>query len=682
MDRQQAEIRLAELREKLSRWDYQYYVLDAPEVSDSEYDTLYRELQGLEAEFPELVTPDSPTQRVAGEPRPEFTSVQHRYPLLSLANAMNEAEVLEFDQRVKRLLKLEPATPLAYCCELKIDGLSIALTYREGTLAQAATRGDGYTGEEVTANIRTIRAISLKLKGEYPPEVVFRGEVYMPISSFLELNEERERIGEPLFANPRNAAAGSVRQLNPQITAQRNLKAWLYEAHSEAFTPTSQSEVLELCRSVGLPVEPHCCRCEDIQQVVEYCRHWTEHQHELDFEADGVVIKLDDLALHQQLGALEHHPRWAVAFKFPPEQARTRVRDIIIQVGRTGALTPGASFEPVRIAGSLVSKATLHNEDEIKRKDIRVGDAVIVHKAGGVIPEVVRVLTEERTGAEVPFQMPHECPICGSPSDRREGEAVYRCTNPHCPGRQIRQLMHFCSRDAMDIEGLGEQLVERLVNEKLVGSMADFYRLRPEQLLPLEGFQETLAQKLVANIQLARERPFSRVLVAVGLPNIGTHLARVLAQRYEGFGQLAAASEEELQEVPEVGPIVAKSIVEWFQDEANQQLIADLEEVGVRPQVEKIEQQEGLPLSGQTLVFTGKLEQLTREEAEAITERLGGRAAGSVSRATSLVVAGPGAGSKLEKARELGIEVIDEATFLVRLKQWESEPESPQTTLF
>ncbi len=668
MERAAAERRLRELRELINRYDRQYYVYDSPEVTDAEYDALRAELLELEAQFPDLVTPDSPSRRVGGEPLDEFQPVEHAFPLLSLANAMNADELRAFDARLRRQLGIDPDFTLEYVCEIKIDGLSIALTYTDGVLSQAATRGNGYVGEDVTQNVRTIRAIPLRLKDSDLPELVIRGEIYMPRASFLHLNEERERTGEPLFANPRNAAAGSVRQLDPSVTAKRHLKAWCYEVHSHAdLGLRTQAEVLEFCKAQGLPVEPNWRKVQNIEEVIEYCTYWTERQHSLPYEADGVVVKVNDLALQAQLGALEHHPRWAIAFKFPPEQAKTRLLDIVVQVGRTGALTPTAVLEPVRIAGSTVSRATLHNEDEIKRKDVRIGDLVLVHKAGGVIPEIIRPLKEARTGAERPFKMPSRCPLCGAPVVRREGEAVYRCTNENCPGRRIRQLIHFCSKGAMDIDGLGEQLVERLVNEKLVSDPSDFYRLKPEDLERLEGFQEKLANKLVSNIQASKHRPLSRLLVGLGIPNVGAHLARVLAARYATLEDLAQADKAELEAIPEIGPIVAQGIVEWFAKPANRELLQRLQAVGVEPEPEVQAEAAAQPLAGQTIVFTGALEKLSRKEAQALVEKLGGRAATSVSRQTTLVVAGPGAGSKLEKARQLGVEVVDEATFFARL---------------
>ena len=653
-----------DLRDFLHYHAYLYYVQNAPEISDEEYDRKFRELVALEEQHPGLVTPDSPTQRVGAPPAEEFGTLRHASPMLSLGNAFDFDELRAFDQRLKR--RLDTGDDLEYVCELKIDGLAIALTYEEGVFVRGATRGDGTTGEDVTRNLRTIHAIPLRLRDEPPPLLEARGEVYLNKDEFQRINHEREAADEPPFANPRNAAAGSVRQLDPSVTANRKLDVWLWGigVAEGADLQTHGDELAALARW-GLKINPEWQLCESIEEVVDYCRQWQEKHEDLPYETDGVVVKLNRLDLQRAAGATSHEPRWATAYKFPAEEAVTRVKDIIVNVGRTGVLTPVAVMEPVVVSGVTVQNATLHNEDEVRRKDVRIGDWVIVHRAGEVIPEVVSVLEDRRSGGEKVFGMPRHCPACGADAIRPEGEVAWRCTNSACPAQLKRSLAHFGGRTCMDIEGLGPAIVEQLVERGLVKDFGDLYSLVQDQLAGLERMAGKSAQNLLNAIEQSKQVPYDRVLNALGIPMVGEHVARVLARAFPTVDALAKASQEELDSVHEIGPAIAESVFTWFRQEQNLAMLEKLRRAGVPLAGEAPPAQErGQPLAGKTFVFTGELEKLTRDEAQRLVERLGGRATGSVSKKTDYVVAGPGAGSKLDKARDLGIEILDEAGFL------------------
>lgn len=668
VDRRQAQARVQELRELIRHHDYRYYVLARPEIPDEAYDALFRELQELEARFPDLVTPDSPTQRVGGRPAEGFRQVRHEVPMLSLDNAFGPDDLRAFDRRVRAALGGEP---VRYVAELKIDGLSVALVYRDGVLERAATRGDGEVGEDVTANVRTIRSVPLRLRtgpggGPEVALVEVRGEVYMPISGFRRLNERLEAQGQQRFANPRNAAAGSLRQLDPRVTAERPLDAFLYGvARVEGPEPRTHHEALELLRAWGFKVNPHARLCADIEEVIAFCEEWTARRGELDYLVDGVVVKVDGLEQQRRLGTTARSPRWAVAYKFPAERARTRVRDIWVSVGRTGALTPIAELEPVWVGGTVVSRASLHNEDIVRQLDVRVGDWVVVHKAGEIIPEIVEVDRSARTGAEQPFVMPDRCPVCGAEAIRPEGEAVRRCTGVACPAQVRERIRHFASRSAMDIEGLGPALIDQLVDRGLIRDAADLYFLTAEQLRTLERVGEKSAENLLRSIAASKDRPLRRLLVGLGIRFVGERVAELLAERFRSLDALMAAGEDELTSVPEIGPRIAESVRSFFAQEQTRVLVEKLRRAGVRLADEEPAAADGdRPLAGKTFVFTGTLSSMTRTQAQALVQSLGGRVASGVSRATDYVVAGADPGSKLDRARELGVPVLDEDAFL------------------
>jgi DNA ligase (NAD+) len=671
---QQVQERVAWLREEIARHNYLYYVLDQPEISDAEYDRLFRELADLEAAYPALIAPDSPTQRVGAPPLEAFGTVTHRQPMLSLANAFDERQVRDFDARLKRVLEIPETQPLEYVAELKIDGLAVSLTYEDGVLITGATRGDGTTGEDVTTNLRTIKSIPLRLRTPVPGLIEVRGEVYISIPDFQLLNEQREQNGEPRFANPRNAAAGSVRQLDSSITASRRLTTFMYAIGFSTTTDfATHMQELEFLREAGFRTNPLNRLCGSIEEAIEYCNEWRGRKRELDYEVDGVVIKLNSLALQRRAGEVTRSPRWAIAYKFPAEKATTKVLDIIVQVGRTGALTPTAVMEPVFVDGSTVSRATLHNEDEVRRKDIRIGDTVVIHKAGDVIPEVVEVLKDRRTGDEREWQMPKVCPVCGAEVLRPEGEAVARCTNEACPAQLKEALLHFASRGAMDIDGLGPAIVEQLVESGLVRDAGDLYSLRVEDLAPLERMGEKSAQNLVSAIAASKTRPFERVLYALGIRHVGEHVARVLARRHASVDDIAAASEDELSQVREIGPKIAASIAAFFRQDGNRRIIQKLREAGVRLRREEAERPAGPDLSGKTFVFTGSLSTMSRSEAQELVEKLGGKASSSVSNKTDFVVVGESPGSKADRARELGVTMLTEEEFRAMVRQGETE---------
>ncbi|HID12119.1 MAG TPA: NAD-dependent DNA ligase LigA, partial [Candidatus Latescibacteria bacterium] len=662
MAREEAKRRIEELREQIRYHNYRYYVLDSPEISDAEYDRLFRELQELEAQFPEFITPDSPTQRVGAQPAEEFGIVPHTVPMLSLDNAMDEEEIREFDRRVKRFLGTEE--DIAYVAEPKLDGLGVELVYERGRLVVGATRGDGFVGEDVTQNIRTIRAVPLLLLGDPPERLEVRGEVIMHLDDFQELNRRRLEEGEPPFANPRNAAAGSVRQLDPRITASRPLDIFFYgigQVVGREFQ--THWEVLEALRGWGLKTNPLNRRCEDVEEVIGYYRKLLEMREELPYEADGVVLKVDRLDIQRRLGEKARSSRWAIAYKFPPRQATTVIKDIVVQVGRTGVLTPVAVMEPVQVGGVEVKRATLHNQDEIDKKDIRIGDTVIVQRAGDVIPEVVAVVKERRTGEERPFRMPDRCQVCGAEVTRLPDEAAYRCTNSACPAQVKERIRHFASKNAMDIEGLGIKLVAQLVDKGLVKDVGDLYGLEKEKLASLDRMADKSAQNLLDALERSKERDPARVLYALGIRHVGEHVARVLMEHFGSIDRLARATVEELTSIPGIGPEVAQNVAYFFSQKENREVLEKLRRAGLRFGVEWREEAPK-PLAGKKFVFTGALSSMTRSEAEELVRQLGGEAGGSVSRRTDYVVAGENPGSKFDKARQLGVEVLTEEEFL------------------
>lgn len=661
MNLEQARQRVAELRRQIEHHNYLYYVKDSPEISDAEYDRLMQELRQLESRFPELITPNSPTQRVGGEPLPAFTRVRHRVPMLSLDNAYSESDLREFHLRV---VQAAQGKDVSYVAELKIDGLAVSLTYEDGQLALGATRGNGTVGEDITANLKTIKSIPLVLRR--PVSVTVRGEAYMPYTSFNKLNEARQKAGESLFANPRNAAAGSLRQLDPRLAAERELDCFIYAlAQSSEELPGGHWQALEYLRELGFRVNPHAKLCKSIDEVIEFCRYWEHERSQLPYMIDGIVIKVNDLALQEQLGATTHHPRWAIAYKFPAEEARTKLLDIEINVGRTGSLNPTAILEPVQIAGTTVSRASLHNEDIIRAKGIRIGDTVIVRKAGDIIPEIVGVVEEERTGQEAPFAMPSECPECGTPVVRDPGEVAVRCPNPVCPAVLREALIHFVSRDAMDIAGVGPALVTALLVAGLVGDPADLYYLNKEDLLSLERIGEKSADNILRAIKDSKSNSVERLIFGLGIRYVGAKVARVLAEAFGHLDAFMEANQEELQQIPEIGPKVAHSIVEFFKQEQSRRIIEKLRRAGVN-----FEYTSGAvdmvasDLAGRTFVLTGKLSSMSRSDAKQLIERLGGKVTGSVSSKTDYLVVGEDPGSKLEKARQLGVPVLTEEEFL------------------
>ncbi len=653
-------VRAEELRAQLREASHRYYVLDAPTLSDAEYDRLFRELERLEAEHPDLITPDSPTRRVGAAPSEKFAKVTHRRQMMSLANAMNEEEFLEFDGRVHRLLGDEP---VRYVVEPKLDGLAVTLAYENGRFVQGATRGDGLTGEDVTANLRTIKMVPLQLKGRPPARFEVRGEVFINKRDFVRMNEDREKAGEPTFVNPRNSAAGALRQLDPRITAQRPLSIFFYETgETPGLDFQSHWEKLAFLRQLGLRTNPENERVESLEAVKDKYQRMLSKRHELPYEIDGSVIKVDSEDQRRRLGAVSRTPRWAVAWKFPAEEEATTVEDIFVSVGRTGALTPVAALKPVHVGGVTVSRATLHNEDELRRKDVRVGDRVFLRRAGDVIPEIVRVIPESRPPDSKPWEMPRQCPACGTPVVREEGEAITRCPNPTCPAKTVSRLRHFASRLAMDIEGLGVETSTQLTETGLVKTPADLYRLTYEQLVGLERFADLSARNLLAAIEASKTRPLRHVIYALGIRMVGEATALALARRFGSLEALMDASVEQLQAVRDVGPEVARQIHDFLAVPEQRETIRQLLAAGLRPEPEQAVAAAG-PFAGRTVVLTGTLKQYSREGAKAEIERRGGRVSGSVSRKTDLVVAGEDAGSKLQKAQELGVRVVDEEGF-------------------
>jgi DNA ligase (NAD+) len=659
-----AKRRVEEVRDLINHHEYRYYVLDDPEVSDAEYDELTRELKEYEEEFPELITPDSPTQRVGGQPSELFAPVRHRVPMLSLDNAFSWEELNAWGKRVERVLGRQAD----FVCELKIDGIAVALTYENGSYTTGATRGDGFVGDDITANIRTIRGVPVRLRDPDPPsELEARGEVYLPVQAFERLNEELTEKGQRPFANPRNAAAGSLRQKDPAITASRPLRLWCHGvglARGKRFERHSQA--LDYLRESGLPVSPETKRVETLEEVFSYCEWWQEHRHDVDYEIDGVVVKVDQISLQEELGATSKAPRWAIAYKFPPEERTTLLRDIFVHTGRTGVVTPFAMLEPVFVSGVTVTTATLHNEHEVKRKDVRPKDTVIVRRAGDVIPEVVGPVISRRPKGARPWRFPKKCPSCDTPLVR-EG-AYWKCPNRGgCPSQNIEWLFAFASRGAMDIEGLGYKTAFLLLDMGWVNDPADIYALTGERLQQLPGFKEKKIQNLLTGIEASKDRPLWRLLVALNIPHVGSHTAQVLADAFGSIDRLLEASVEELEEVEEIGPIVAQAVHDWFHDRGNRRLLQKLRAAGLRMADPPRKRKAGGALAGKTIVLTGGLESLTREESTKAAEDAGGRVASSVSKKTDFVVAGSDPGSKYDKAVQLGVEIIDEQEFLKRL---------------
>jgi len=657
--------KIEELREKIRYHNYRYYVLDDPITSDAEYDQLMKELEEWETKYPQYIIPSSPTQRIGVEPVAGFVSVQHITPLLSLANAFSTEELQAFDQRIKKLI---PQQKLEYVVELKIDGLAVALVYENGIFTRGTTRGDGVNGEEITSNLRTVKSIPLKLFSEnIPPSIEVYGEVYMKKSDFKKLNEERIKKGESLFANPRNAAAGSVRQLDPRITARRHLDTFIYRAtFPEGNNLNVHMEVLNYLKNIGFKVNPHIKLCQDIGEVVSYCLQWIEKKEELDYEIDGMVIKVNSLRMREELGSTTRSPRWAIAYKFPAQQVTTRVQGIIVQVGRTGALTPVAILDPVRISGSVVQRATLHNEDEIRRKDIRIGDVVLIQKAGEIIPEVVKVIKEKRTGKETEFLMPTQCPVCGAKVFRPEGEVASRCNSLTCPAQIKERIRHFASRDAMDIEGLGPAIIAQLVEKKLIKNISDLYFLERDDLISLERMAEKSADNLLDAIEKSKKKSLPNLIYGLGIRYVGVHTAEVITRYYPTLDKFKKANLEKLIEINEIGPKIAESIILFFKEKESLAIIERLRSTGLNfgQEEEKIREEKGVQiLAGKQFVLTGTLKDFTRTQAKEIISELGGRVTGSVSTKTDYVVAGEDPGSKYQKAQELGVPIINGEEF-------------------
>jgi DNA ligase (NAD+) len=668
MDRQSAEKRVHELHELLNQYNYEYHVLDKPSVPDSEYDQLLRELIELEDQHPELRTADSPSQRVGGTILDAFEKVEHRSQMLSLGNAFNEQDLRDFDRRVRQAV----GDDFSYVCELKIDGLAVSLRYENGAFVQGATRGDGSIGEDITANLKTIRSIPLKIKEPLSFEV--RGEAFMPKRSFEALNKVKEEKGEEPFANPRNAAAGSLRQLDPKIAASRNLDIFLYALADIGDTGIdSHSEGLNRLDHLGFKTNPERKRCADIEEVLQYVESWTERRPDLSYDIDGIVIKVDSLDQQKALGTTAKSPRWAIAFKFPAEEVVTILKDIELSVGRTGVVTPTAILDPVRVAGTTVQRASLHNEDLIREKDIKIGDHVVIKKAGDIIPEVVNVLEDQRTGGEKEFSMPTHCPECESELVRLEGEVALRCINPKCPAQIREGLIHFVSRNAMNIDGLGEKVISQLFREQLIVDVADLYKLERDQLLQLERMGEKSVDNLLQAIEASKSNSLEKLLFGLGIRHVGAKAAKTLAQEFDSMDKLMSVSKEELTDINEIGEKMGDAIVAYFENDEVKELVEELKEAGVNmvykgPKPVSASEADSY-FAGKTIVLTGKIEQLSRNEAKEKIEMLGGKVTGSVSKKTDLVIAGEDAGSKLKKANELDIEVWDEDKLMEELNR-------------
>ena len=654
------ENRINELIEIINYHAEKYYNQDSPEISDYEYDQLMNELIKLEEENPQYKRIDSPTSRVGGKALDKFEQIVHKIPMLSLSNAYSAQDLKDFDKRVRDMVN----ESVEYVVEFKIDGLSVGITYNNGVFEKGATRGNGVIGEDISQNLMTVKSIPLNINDEN--EVVVRGEVYISKDNFNKVNEQQEEQGLQLFANPRNLAAGSLRQLDPKLTAKRPLDIFIFNLeHMDNKEFNSHSESLEYLKELGFTVSPNYKVCSDIQQVIDYIEYWTENRHTLDFEIDGMVIKVNKLSQREQMGYTAKSPRWAIAYKFPAEKKKTKILDIIVEVGRTGTITPTAVLEPVRLAGTSVSRATLHNEDYIKEKDIKIGDTVLVQKAGDIIPQVLEVVKEERTGEEIPFNMPDKCPVCDEPTVRLEGEAAVKCINISCPAQIRRGIIHFVSRDAMNIDGLGESIITLLLNEKIIEDVADLYKVKKEDVVNLERMGEKSATNLVNSINKSKENDLWRLINGLGIKFIGVKGAKILGSNFDSIDKIMEATVEELTNLEEFGEIMANSVVEFFREEKNLKVINKLKEFGVNTKTIVNEDTNVSKIfEGMKIVLTGTLPTLKRNDAKEMIESRGGKATSSVSKSTTFVLAGEEAGSKLTKANELGIKVIDEATFI------------------
>jgi DNA ligase (NAD+) len=672
MDRVQAEKRLAELRRDLSYHAHRYYVLDDPVIADGEYDLMFRELLDLEKRYPDLITPDSPSLRVGGPVLDRFEEVGHAYPMLSLDNIFNEQELAGFEEKIRRFLNSD--VPLVYSAEPKLDGLAVELVYDKGIFVQGATRGDGLVGENITAQLQTVQTVPLQLRkgnADVPEQLVVRGEVFLPRSGFDALNRERAAAGEPLFANPRNAAAGSLRQLDPAVTASRPLSFFVYAVADTTTVPcTNLEELFSWLARLGFRVNPLVRFCNSLDEVRARYEHLQKIRHDLDYEIDGMVVKVSDFALQQRLGNTARAPRWAVAWKFPAVQATTVIRDVEFQVGRTGAVTPVAVLEPVNVDGVVVQRASLHNQDEIERKGLMLGDTVLIQRAGDVIPEVIKPVVEKRTGAERPIVFPHHCPVCGHPLERPDGEAVSRCINPHCPAQRLQSLIYFAGKSGLDIEGLGRKNMEQLVNSGLVQDLPDIFQLHREDLAGLDGWGEKSADKVVAAIEQAKKTTLSRFLGALGIRYVGEVTADLLARRFRTLEALMDASKEELLRIDGIGEQAAASLVDYFSDPSTRAMLIRLGELGL--EISEPEKK-NRPLEGKVFLFTGTLPSMSRSEAKQLVKELGGQVVSSISRRVTYLVAGNKGGGKLKKAAELGIPILDEQAFLELVGRGETE---------
>ena len=654
--------RAEQLRQTLNYHSRRYYVLDSPEISDQEYDRLFAQLKALEEEHPELRTPDSPTQRVGAEPVAAFGVVEHVLPLLSLGNAFDDEDLASWWRRTSGLLNTDD---FAVVCEPKMDGLAVAVIYEGGFLTTGATRGDGYRGEDITLNLKTVRSIPLSLPEGAPPRFEVRGEVYLPREGFRKLNERRSTEGQPLFANPRNAAAGSLRQLDSSITATRPLDMLVYALGwvEGAGAPETHWEAMQWLASMGFKTNPLSVRAGSLSEAQDVYARWKDERSDWPYDADGMVIKVDSLASQAQLGNVGREPRWAIAYKFPAVQGTTKLLEIRVNVGRTGSLNPYAIMAPVRVGGVTITQAALHNEDDIHRKDIRIGDTVTIQRAGEVIPEIVGPVESLRTGDEQVFHMPKACPVCGAEVVRVDGESVHRCTNTACPAQALEKIKHFVSKGAMDIDGVGDKLSQALFESGLVHDIADLYALKKDALLTLERMGDTSADNVMASIESSKERELARVVFGLGITHVGQEYAQLLADTYGSIDAVSVATAEELEQIPSIGPKIAESIVAYFRQPANRSIVERLREAGVRLEGESVKRSATGPLDGLSFVFTGRLQTMTRPEAEALVVSLGGRAAQDVSKKVSYVVVGEEAGSKAERARKLGIPIVDEPTF-------------------
>jgi len=656
--------KIEELRKKIIQHNKKYYIDNKPEISDREYDNLMYELKQLEESYPEFITPDSPTLRVGGEALKEFKTVEHRVPMLSMDNTYSPEEIIEFDKRVRKNLEVDR---LDYVVELKIDGVSISLLYENGKFIRGATRGDGFKGDDVTLNIKTIKSLPLKLearKGTPVPSLFeARGEVYLPAKSFLEINEEKEELGEELFANPRNAAAGSLKLLDSAMVAKRHLDMWVYGVgYTEGMEFQTQSEALIFLKDSSFRVNPSIKKCSSIEKVIEYCNEWQEKRHKLEYDIDGMVIKIDSFSYQRSLGQTSKSPRWMIAYKFPAERKETVLEDILVQVGRTGTLTPVAVLKPIKLAGSTVSRASLHNQDEIGRKDVRIGDRVLVEKAGEIIPQIVGVVKNKRKGSEKEFFMPKKCPACGSAVKKLKNEVALRCENMGCPAQLKERIRHFASKEAMDIEGMGDAIVAQLVDKQMVKSYGDIYILKHKELANLERMADKSARNLISAIEKSKANSFNRLVYGLGIRHVGVRSAWILASRFRSLDALASSGIEELQSINEIGPVMAESIFNFFRTEENKKLIEKLRYNGVNTE-EKDLSLKSKNLEGKTFVVTGSLESFSRNEIEELIRRHGGNASLSVSKNTDYVVAGKDPGSKFEKAKELSVKIINEDEF-------------------